>query len=111
MEGTGSPMAEAGFRYTANESGYAGAFARIDSCGTSAYRLGESPDSRMSFCFLFYRFFFGGVWWECGGGGVGWSGVKWSGVDVWMHGCMDVWMDGWMDAWRWRLIEGMCGCE
>lgn len=57
-------MAEAAFRHAASESGYAAAFARIDSCGTGAYHVGKRPDSRMSF------FFFGGGV-LCGVGGDG----------------------------------------
>ncbi|KAF8420792.1 phosphotyrosine protein phosphatase I superfamily, partial [Tirmania nivea] len=41
-----SPMAEAAFRHTAQESGYAGSFTRIDSCGTAGYHVGSRPDSR-----------------------------------------------------------------
>ncbi|RPB27831.1 LMWPc-domain-containing protein [Terfezia boudieri ATCC MYA-4762] len=41
-----SPMAEAAFRHTVKESGYAESFTRIDSCGTAGYHVGVRPDSR-----------------------------------------------------------------
>jgi len=41
-------MAEAAFRHTVKESGYAESFTRIDSCGTAGYHIGARPDSRMS---------------------------------------------------------------
>ncbi|KAF8461933.1 phosphotyrosine protein phosphatase I superfamily [Kalaharituber pfeilii] len=41
-----SPMAEAAFKDTVTKAGYADCFARIDSCGTAGYHVGDAPDPR-----------------------------------------------------------------
>ncbi|CAN3375367.1 hypothetical protein DIURU_002434 [Diutina rugosa] len=41
-----SPMAEAIFKHKVEELGYGDRFDRIDSFGTAAYHVGESPDHR-----------------------------------------------------------------
>ena len=53
-------MAEACFRETVKNAGYADSFDVIDSCGTAGYHVGLAPDSRMLLDFI-HQYYGGGL--------------------------------------------------